>query len=181
VEKKENRPLLQSSHHTVDWRMRLNALPRSILDVKNIVRQVPKRGKESSFPCFHCGVCCTKYQAILSQAEAQSIADRLGLTWEELMDRYVDPRWPGTKSFLLRQQHGACIFLEHPMGSNKSSCLIYPCKPATCTEWIPNLQRSECREGLAKYWGLTVSPSGELQGTEEDIRHFQVFLKSLSC
>ncbi len=76
--------------------------------------QVNERGgepKELSIPCFRCGVCCTRYQVRLSLVEARQIADELGFDWDEWLDRYVDQRWPGTDSFLLRHCNGACVFL----------------------------------------------------------------------
>lgn len=130
-------------------------------------------------PCFRCGVCCTKYQVRLSLVEARRIADGLGVGWEEFLGRYVDRRWPGAESFLLRRRDGACVFLEGEEDSNKTSCLIHPFKPSACREWTSSLYRRECREGLAKRWELTVSPWGTFQGTEERIQRFQSFLESL--
>ena len=65
--------------------------------------------------CFRCGECCARYQVLLSLMEAQRIADDLGLPFDVFLDRYVDQRWHGSESFLLRQRGGACIFLEHPL------------------------------------------------------------------
>jgi len=141
------------------------------------VIQVNERGyetKELSIPCFRCGVCCTKYQVRLSLVEARQIADELGFDWDEWLDRYVDQSWPGIDSLLLRQCEGACVFLEHVEGSNMTRCLIQPFKPSSCREWIPTLYRRECRKGLVKYWQLTVSRSGQLEGAKEKLRDFLV-------
>ena len=129
--------------------------------------------------CFRCGECCARYQVRPSLVEARCIADDLGLSLDAFLDRYVDQRWHGPESFLLRQHDGACIFLEHTEGSNKTTCLIYRVKPAHCREWTPSLYRRECRDGLAKYWKLTVSPAGQLEGTEEKLRDFHSFVESL--
>ena len=130
--------------------------------------------------CFRCGVCCTRYRVHLTLMEAQRIADDLGLSLGALLDRYVYQYWYTPESFLLRQRDGACIFLEHkPEASNKTYCLIHRVKPAACREWTPSLYRRECREGLAKYWKLTVSASGQLEGTEEKLREFHSFVESL--
>ena len=135
--------------------------------------------KELSIPCFRCGVCCTRYQVRLSLVEARQIADELGFAWDEWLDRYVDQSWPGADSLLLRQYKGACIFLEHVEGSNMTRCLIQPFKPSSCREWKPSLYRRECREGLVKYWQLTVSRSGQLEGAKEKLRDFHSFIESL--
>jgi hypothetical protein len=127
-------------------------------------------------PCFRCGVCCTGYQVRPSLVEARCIADALGIPWEKFWGRYVDQRWSGMKSFLISQRDGHCIFLEHLEDTHKTSCLIHPFKPSACREWTPSLYRRECQEGLAKYWGLTVSPSGQIEGSIEKIQRFQSFL-----
>jgi hypothetical protein len=91
------------------------------------VSHVNERGgesKELSIPCFRCGVCCTRYQVRLSLVEARQIADELGLDWDEWLDRYVDQRWPGTDSFLLRHCNGACVFLERIESRNVTRCLV---------------------------------------------------------
>ena len=130
--------------------------------------------------CFRCGVCCTKYQVHLTLIEARRIADESGLTWEEWLDRYTSQSWPGSDSFLLCRCNGACVFLERAEGSNITRCLIQPFKPSACGEWNPSLYRRDCQEGLAKYWGLTVSPSGQLEGPDHNLRRFHSLLESLA-
>jgi Fe-S-cluster containining protein len=129
--------------------------------------------------CFRCGECCAKYQVRLSLMEARCIADDLALSWDVFLEKYVDQRWHGPESFLLRQCDGGRVFLEHSEGSNKTTCLIHRVKPAPCREWTPSLYRPVCRDGLAKYWKLTVSSSGQLEGTEERLRDFHSFIESL--
>ena len=129
--------------------------------------------------CFRCGECCTKYQVRLDLTEVQCIADDLGLSLGVFLEKYVDQRWHGTESFLLRQRGGACIFLEHTDGGNKTTCLIHRVKPVTCRQWTPGLYCRECRDGLAKYWKLTISLSGQLEGTEDRLRNFRSFVESL--
>ncbi len=135
--------------------------------------QVNERGgepKELSIHCFRCGVCCTRYQVCLSLVEARQIADELVFAWDDWLDRYVDQSWPGVDSLLLRQCEGVCVFLEHVEGSSMTHCLIQTFKPSSCREWKPSLYRRECREGLVKYWQLTVSRSGQLGGTKEKLK-----------
>ena len=59
---------------------------------------------DALMPCFRCGVCCTRYEVSLSVVEVRRIADGLGITWGEFLNRYVDQRWPSAESFLLRQR-----------------------------------------------------------------------------
>jgi Fe-S-cluster containining protein len=134
---------------------------------------------ELAFPCFRCGVCCRKYQARLDMGEARCIADELKMSWEEFGDRYLDSRWPGVESFLLRQGRGGCIFLEQEKDSSIATCLIHPFRSSACRDWTPDLHRSECQEGLSKYWGLAVDSQGQLKGAKIKVQRFQAFLKSL--
>jgi Fe-S-cluster containining protein len=136
--------------------------------------------EEVSTTCFLCGVCCTKYQIYLTMIEARRIADELGLVWEDWLDKYTSQVWPGSDSFLLRRYNGACVFLERVEGSNIARCLVQPFKPYACREWNSSLYQRACQEGLAKYWRLTVSPSGQLEGYEQDRRCFVSFLESLT-
>ena len=134
--------------------------------------------EEPTIICFRCGECCIKYQVRLSLIEAWRVVDYLGLAFDEWLDVYVDKDWRSTESFVLRQRDGACVFLKPAEASKKTSCLIHHVKPSACREWIPSLFRRECREGLSRYWGLTVSSLGQLEGAEEKLRDFYSFLKS---
>ncbi len=58
-------------------------------------------------------------------------------------------------------------------------CLIQPFKPSSCREWKPGLYHRECREGLVKYWQLTVSRLEQLEGAKEKLRDFCSFIESL--
>ena len=131
-------------------------------------------------PCFRCGVCCTEYQVNLSLAEGQRIADGLELDWKEFLNRYIDKSWPGTKNFLLSKRNGACVFLERIEGSSVTRCLIYPIRPSSCIDWVSSLYRRECQMGLANYWGLAVSPSGQLEGSTQKVREFCDLLEALA-
>jgi Fe-S-cluster containining protein len=135
--------------------------------------------EESSIECFRCGICCSRYQVRLNQIEAKRIASELGIPWKEFITNYTDRRWPGAESFLLRHNHGACIFLSPDKVAEITTCLIYPFRPSSCQKWRPSQYRTECQEGLHKYWGLNISPDGKLKGNITSIRRFQTFLKSL--
>ena len=136
------------------------------------------RGLLLRFSCFRCGICCRSYQARLSLGEAKRIAGELGITWNEFHERYLDHRWPGTESFLLRHRRGACLFLKREQ-RNMFSCLIHSFRPSSCQEWMSGLERPECQEGLARYWRLEVAANGELKGDQRKLQRFQAFLESL--
>jgi Fe-S-cluster containining protein len=113
--------------------------------------------------------------------EAQRIAFALELPLAVFLDRYVDEPRYGPEAFLIAHYDGACIFLERSGYGVTAQCRIHPIKPLACREWLPGSNQKACQEGLAQYWGLTLSPSGQLEGPEEKIRDFHAFLESLPC
>ena len=139
---------------------------------------IPDQG-DTVFPCFCCGVCCSDYQPHLDRAEAQLIADRLGVSLQQFFKECTDPRWPGIDTHLLLHKDGMCLFLEKKEGINKWLCRIHDFKPAACREWAAGLEKQECRKGLQRHWGLSVDNSGKLTGTSEDLAGFLNFLKTL--
>jgi len=129
-------------------------------------------------PCFRCGVCCMKYSPRVTVAEAEHIADSLGISLETFLERYSDDSWFEPGYYLLDSQDGVCIFLAESEDSRMFSCLIHPVRPEACWEWQPDLERKECFEGLQRCWGLSVGSSGRLQGPPEKVREFRSALKS---
>ena len=135
-------------------------------------------GQEFQIDCFRCGECCTRYRVRLSLIEARRIADDLGLSLDAFLEKYLDQRWLGHDSFLLRLQDGSCVFLERKAVNRERLCLIHHLKPGACRDWTPSLYRKECKEGLAKHWNLTVNETGQVEGSTEDIKRFQGFIES---
>jgi Fe-S-cluster containining protein len=128
------------------------------------------KGKE--IPCFRCGVCCMKYSPRATTAEAEHIAESLGISLEDFLDRYIDDSWFEPGFYLLDSQDGACIFLAETDDKRVYSCLIHTIRPRVCREWQPGFDRKECLKGLEKYWRLTINLSGELSGPEEKVQEF---------
>ena len=133
-----------------------------------------------AIPCLRCGECCRRYQVRLDLAEAQRIAGQLGLTGEDFRLRYADPRWPGERSLLVRQENGCCLFLQRPDENGDELCGIHSFKPLSCREWTPGLDRRECQAGLARRWGITVDSSGGLKGPDERTRDLHLSIDSLA-
>jgi Fe-S-cluster containining protein len=136
--------------------------------------------EEVSTTCFPCGMCCSKYQIHLTTIETRRIADEMDLSWEDWLSRYTSQSWPGSDNFLLRRHKGACVFLEQAQGTNIARCLIQSFKPYACREWNSSLYQRACQEGLAKYWGLSVSPLGQPEGPDQDHRRFLSFLDEIT-
>lgn len=127
------------------------------------------------FPCFRCGICCRSYQARINLAEAKYIANRLKISWDGFLTNYVDSRYLGEEQFLLRQEHGSCIFLRQ-LNAKMTSCQIHPFKPSSCRDWVPSPFRRECQRGLAELWCLKVDENGNLQGDPANLTRFYSFL-----
>jgi Fe-S-cluster containining protein len=134
---------------------------------------------QTAFPCFCCGICCSDYQVHLELTEAKEIADRLGVSLQNFLDDYTDHRWPGVSSYLLRHNAGRCVFLEQEQGSATGLCRIHAFKPIACRQWSASPYRRECRQGLLRYWGLSVDDAGEIVGSAEALQCFQSFLGTL--
>jgi Fe-S-cluster containining protein len=98
--------------------------------------------------CFRCGICCRKFQVRLDQRECQRIARKLNISWTEFLDTYIDPRWPGTRSYLICQVNGACVFLQQNEKDQIATCLIHPFRPESCHDWLAGIDKLECIEGL---------------------------------
>lgn len=111
-------------------------------------------------------------------AEAEHIADTLGISLETFLERYSDDSWFEPGFYLLDSQDGACVFLGETEDRRVFSCLIHAVRPEVCRKWQPGLERKECFEGLQKYWRLSVDSSGQLWGSEEKIQEFRSVLNS---
>ena len=107
--------------------------------------------------CIRCGICCAKYHAIVSLDEVQQIASYLGISMDEWVKLYSEPRWHSQNNYLIRHVNSACIFLRFVGGI--SYCGIQPVKPSCCSDWIPCLENKECREGLRKHTGVFLKGS----------------------
>jgi len=146
-----------------------------------LATEIPGKAQiKCAIPCLRCGECCRRYQVRLDLAEAQRIAGQLGLTGEDFRDRYADPRWPGERSVLVRQENGCCPFLQRADENGDELCGIQSFKPLSCLEWTSGLDRRECQAGLGRRWGIVFDASGELSGTDERMRDFRSFLGSLA-
>jgi hypothetical protein len=136
------------------------------------------RAVQQDFPCFFCGVCCSRYQVRVSLIEARNICDKLGLEWQHFRENFTDPRWPAQSSFLIKHKGGHCIFLKTACGEKEALCSINRFKPSACIDWTAGPFRKECRLGLERDWSLTVDEDGQIVGAPQDILRFKRFLES---
>jgi len=95
-----------------------------------------------------CAECCSGYEPFVNRADVQRMADHFGMSYDEVMERYVVPRdsFDGYDVGWLRKvdEEGApsedaahkCVFL---MGSRSGRyyCGIYEARPSDCREFTP--------------------------------------------
>jgi Fe-S-cluster containining protein len=128
--------------------------------------------------CFRCGECCTRYQVLVERDEIDGMSGYLGIKPSDFLRDYTDTRWPVPgKSLLRHRDNGGCIFLV--LRGREALCSVQSVKPKPCRDWAPALSRKECRQGLARVWGLALNEKDELCGTEHDKAVFLEYLESL--
>lgn len=139
---------------------------------------------ERKMPCFRCGICC-RYRICLSYDEVKCIVGYTRLERGKFVERYdeqgtfeegyEDMYWFEADSYLMRQRDGICFFLEY-ISDKEAICRIHEVKPQVCLKYDPAPERPACKEGLTRFWNLTVSQEGKLEGTEEDLKAFCDFV-----
>ena len=104
-------------------------------------------GTSAEVPCFQCGVCCIKWQPLLSPAELREQAAARGLSLRTFNRRYTRP-YPlrrGWRQFTTGGT-GGCVFLQQD--GSRYLCSIYEHRPQVCQDWKAGLDKRECLEGL---------------------------------
>jgi Fe-S-cluster containining protein len=121
-------------------------------------------------PCFQCGVCCEKWQPLLSPDEVRELAGALGMRTSAFSRRYTRayPLRRGWRQF--KAISGGCVFLGREGG--RSFCTIYPIRPEVCRAWSANLRKRECVEGLGRLAAHDVLAVDELYAQAEERAQF---------
>lgn len=101
----------------------------------------PRRGEREAglrFACTMCGACCTGPEGyvLVSDAEAEALARRLGLSRDEFLAQYTRPTAAGRSLTERKTTHGLdCIFLDRATIPGKAICGVYEDRPAQCRTW----------------------------------------------
>ena len=104
----------------------------------------------SAIPCHRCGVCCERWQPLVSGEEAARLAAFLGVEVEAFLAEYTAAYPFDDAVRLLRREGRGCVFLGRDEGG-RSLCTVHPARPDTCREWTASLDRRECVDGLARF------------------------------
>ena len=104
---------------------------------------------QAPIPCFQCGVCCQKWQPLLSPQELRRLAEARGLSPQVFSRRYTRayPLRRGWRQ--LKATERGCIFLAFE--GERSRCSIYADRPQVYQDWQAGLDKRECIEGLRQW------------------------------
>ncbi len=120
--------------------------------------------------CFHCGVCCVRYQPQLTTEESETIARGLKMSTENFLARYAQFTNVG---YLLRHSERGCVFLSWEKDDSRAICTIYPFRPEACRNWVASLSRPECQEGLVRLKNKSkIMLATELYPSQEEVARF---------
>ena len=109
-------------------------------------------------PCHRCGVCCERWQPLLTAADAARLAAHLGLTLGAFHTAYTSPYPFDDEQRLLRQEDGRCVFLRSE-ADGRAACAVHPARPQVCHDWSAGLDKQECVQGLERF----ADPAGLIQ------------------
>lgn len=104
-------------------------------------------------PCHRCGVCCERWQPLLSAADAARLAGFLGMAVGRFLGEYTGSYPFDDEQRLLRQSEGRCVFLRFAAegGAVRAACAVHPARPRVCRDWAAGLDRKECVQGLTRF------------------------------
>lgn len=109
-----------------------------------------------TIPCFRCGVCCQRWQPLVSRTEAARLAAYLGLDTETFLTEYARVYPLEEETHQLVERDGGCVFLAFEAG--RAVCTVHAARPQACRDWDASLRRKECLDGLS----VVMKPAGAL-------------------
>ena len=90
------------------------------------------------FSCTMCGACCSGAEGYVrfTNEEAVAMAERVGVTLDEFMDRYTHDTAAGRSLRERPTESGYdCVFLDRQTLPGKAVCSLYDARPAQCRTW----------------------------------------------
>jgi len=105
-------------------------------------------------PCFRCGVCCQRWQPLVSLAEAERLGQFLQMDADAVLAVHARPYPLAEDTYILNERNGGCTFLAFDDG--RATCTVHEARPYACRDWDASLHRKECLDGLRQ-----VQPVGE--------------------
>src|SRR5215207_1304696 len=85
----------------------------------------------TAIPCHRCGICCERWQPLVSGREADRLATHLDLQIEEFVETYTTPYPFDDTVRLLRREGDGCVFLRRDK-AGRAACAVHPARPDAC-------------------------------------------------
>ena len=101
-------------------------------------------------PCHRCGVCCQRWQPLVTTAERERLAAFLALSPDDVTAAFTTAYPFDDDARLLRHENGGCVFLRWEE-DGRSACAVHPARPDACREWTASLARRECVDGFGRF------------------------------
>lgn len=122
-----------------------------------------------AIPCHRCGICCERWQPLLTLEDAQRLAAHLGLAVADFHETYTTYYPFDDEQRLLRQEASRCVFLSYEQGG-RAACTVHHARPEVCRAWQAGLEKKECNAGLERLAATGLIALDELYPEPED-RH----------
>lgn len=115
-------------------------------DERSFDTQLGRFTDDETIPCHRCGVCCQRWQPLVTLPEVEQLAEFLGMEVESFLGEYAR-RYPLVEDgWVINQRDGGCAFLRFEDGL--AECTVHEARPIACRDWDASLRRKECIEGL---------------------------------
>lgn len=132
------------------------------------------------FSCTECGNCCSDPdgEVDLNDHEAHSIAEALKISFESLLQKYVNRDAESGKLTLRSYSNGDCIFLQD------DKCMVYQARPLQCRTFPfwPEVMKSAYRwQSTAESCpGMNSGKRFSKQEIDEKLRRMREYQQSLT-
>jgi len=123
------------------------------------------RDSPFSFECNACGRCCRNKDIQLNPYELVRLADFLGVSTGEFLDKFIRP---GSPFLLFSGNNDTCVFL------NDQGCSVHPVRPLVCRLYPLGKYLSGDREEHFK----CIEPQPDCEGTLGENGILEDFLES---
>lgn len=121
-----------------------------------------------AIPCHRCGICCERWQPLVSLSEQERLAAALNLAPAAFAEQFTVPYPFDDASRLLRREGSGCVFLRWE-GDGRAACAVHAARPDACREWLASFARRECVDGLSRFGAAgDILPLARLYPDEEE-------------
>ncbi len=115
------------------------------------------RANGPAIPCHRCGVCCERWQPLLTPGDTARLAAHLGMPITSFQAEYTTAYPFSADERLLRRAGSGCVFLRYEPdtagadGIRRAACAVHPMRPGVCRDWMAGFDKKECVQGLERF------------------------------